>query len=103
MGDQLPNSLSLKFNFVTNGYSCSSGPWVDDLDPAPFKIFGVSGRNSRALSATDGGDLTVELADRSPGTAPLGGDGRIGLGGGAVEGQDAVLKKSPAAWRPRPR
>jgi hypothetical protein len=70
----------------------NKGPRVHQLDAAALEVAGVAGGHAGAMSAGDRGDLAIELADGATSRTPHGGDGGIGAGSLAVEGQDAVAK-----------
>jgi hypothetical protein len=66
--------------------------WIDDLDPAALEIADVAGGDGGTVDPGDGGDLAIELTDGSPRGFALRADAGVLLGGGAVEGQDAVAE-----------
>lgn len=59
------------------------------------EVLGISRGHSRVPGAGDGGDLAIGVQDGPAQRSPGGGNGRIGSGGGAVEGQHTPREVLP--------
>lgn len=64
--------------------SCG-GPWIDDLEACTLEVARVARGDNRALGSTDRGDLALERADLTAGSAATGCDRRIGARRRALE------------------
>ena len=60
-------------------------PWVDHVNPTPFEIFHIPGRNIGISRAGNGSYLAVRMVDRQAGGTPGGSNFGIGAGSFPVE------------------
>lgn len=67
-------------------------PGIDQAEAAAFEIDGVAGRQDGAAGMSDGGDLRVEVRDRTALTTAPDGDLRKRSCGALIEGENVPGK-----------